>query len=164
MLTLACAAKGDIRYVRVRIYLWHWPTHLINSHKRSQLTHLTRRLARRGGVKRISSDIYDSVRSAMKRHLEEVCSHLARNTGPQLEPHWQYKILRDCCALVDHQKRKTCTVTDVSHPEFPNWLLWFVIWRMVTDEVTKVIFALRRIGRPIYGFDKDTYTEKKGRR
>lgn len=33
-----------------------------------------RRLARRGGVKRISAGIYDEVRVALKSRLEQVCS------------------------------------------------------------------------------------------
>ncbi|KAL2044334.1 hypothetical protein N7G274_003039 [Stereocaulon virgatum] len=67
-----------------------------------------RRLARRGGVKRISGTIYDEVRQAMIARLK--------------------LILHDCTAYVQHSNRKTVTVTDV-------------------------IFALRRLGRPIYGFD-----------
>jgi len=71
-----------------------------------------RRLARRGGVKRISASIYDEMRAAMKAHLE--------------------MILHDCCIFLDHASRKTVTVTDV-------------------------IFALKRIGRPIYGFDQNKH-------
>ncbi|KAB8297863.1 hypothetical protein EYC80_001658 [Monilinia laxa] len=67
-----------------------------------------RRLARRGGVKRISALIYHDVREAIKARL--------------------YEVLRDCCTIVEHGKRKTVTVNDV-------------------------IWALRRQGRPIYGFD-----------
>ncbi|KAH8795673.1 putative histone H4 [Hyaloscypha finlandica] len=67
-----------------------------------------RRLARRGGVKRISATIYDETRYALKKHLED--------------------ILKDVIAITEHSGRKTITVTDV-------------------------IFALRRLGRPIYGFD-----------
>ncbi|KAG9240060.1 histone-fold-containing protein [Calycina marina] len=69
-----------------------------------------RRLARRGGVKRISADIYSSTREVMKQYLT--------------------KVLFDVAAVVDHSKRQTVTVTDV-------------------------IWALRRQGRPIYGFDSD---------
>ncbi|PMD62825.1 putative histone H4 [Hyaloscypha bicolor E] len=67
-----------------------------------------RRLARRGGVKRISATIYEETRYALKQYLE--------------------RILKDVVAITEHSKRKTITVTDV-------------------------IFALRRQGRPIYGFD-----------
>lgn len=77
-----------------------------------------RRLARRGGVKRISGGIYEEIRGAMKARLE--------------------LILRDVVTCTEYCKRKTVTVHDV-------------------------LFALRRLGKPIYGFDPDTYTapEKK---
>lgn len=65
-------------------------------------------MARRGGVKRISSGIYEDVRKAMRARLEV--------------------ILKDCTIFLDHAQRKTVTVSDV-------------------------IFALRRLGKPIYGFD-----------
>ncbi|KAH0559480.1 Histone H4 [Trichoglossum hirsutum] len=78
-----------------------------------------RRLARRGGVKRISAPIYEDLRAALAQHLRE--------------------ILKDCAIFLDHSNRKTITVTDV-------------------------IFALKRRGRPLYGFDKDTYIEKRKRR
>jgi len=77
-----------------------------------------RRLARRGGVKRISGTIYDEVRNVVKIHLET--------------------IMKDVVAITEHCKRKTVTVTDV-------------------------IFALRRQGRPIYGFDR-TGTELKDKK
>ncbi|KAK6085877.1 hypothetical protein SCUP234_02784 [Seiridium cupressi] len=67
-----------------------------------------RRLARRGGVKRISATIYDEVRSVMKSFLEEV--------------------LKDCATYCDYRRAKTITTTDV-------------------------LYALKRRGRPIYGFD-----------
>ncbi|KAH8678761.1 histone-fold-containing protein [Tricladium varicosporioides] len=70
-----------------------------------------RRMARRGGVKRISSTIYEEARGAIKAYLE--------------------RVLHDCVAVLEYSSRKTVTVTDV-------------------------IFTLRRQGRPIYGFDKDT--------
>ncbi|KAH7417905.1 histone-fold-containing protein [Cadophora sp. MPI-SDFR-AT-0126] len=71
-----------------------------------------RRLARRGGVKRISGGIYDEVRTQLKKRLED--------------------ILRVTVTVVEYQNRKTVTVMDV-------------------------VFALKRLGRPIYGFDTDTY-------
>ncbi|PVH83542.1 histone-fold-containing protein [Cadophora sp. DSE1049] len=71
-----------------------------------------RRLARRGGVKRISGGIYDEVRSQLKKRLED--------------------ILKVTVTVVEYQNRKTVTVMDV-------------------------VFALKRLGRPIYGFDTDTY-------
>jgi len=70
-----------------------------------------RRMARRGGVKRISATVYEETRHQLKLHLEQ--------------------ILRVTVAITDYQKRQTVTVTDV-------------------------IFALRRIGRPIYGFGTST--------
>ncbi|OBT68686.1 hypothetical protein VE03_01783 [Pseudogymnoascus sp. 23342-1-I1] len=66
-----------------------------------------KRLARRGGVKRISAMIYEDTREAMKSHLQ--------------------LILKDCIIFLEHANRKTVTVGDV-------------------------LFALKRIGRPIYGF------------
>ncbi|KAL2066497.1 hypothetical protein VTL71DRAFT_2568 [Oculimacula yallundae] len=71
-----------------------------------------RRLARRGGVKRISGGIYDEVRSTLKDRLT--------------------LILKDAVTILEYQNRKTVTVMDV-------------------------VFALKRLGRPIYGFDTDTY-------
>jgi histone H4 len=75
-----------------------------------------RRLARRGGVKRISAGIYEDIRGALKARLE--------------------LIMRDVVTYTEYRNAKTVTVNDV-------------------------IFALRRIGKPIYGFDPDTYTEPK---
>ncbi|KAI0387775.1 histone-fold-containing protein [Hypomontagnella monticulosa] len=70
-----------------------------------------RRLARRGGVKRISAQIYDEVRVALKARLEE--------------------IIRDCVVYTEYRQRKTVTIHDVIH-------------------------SLKRMGRPIYGFDDVT--------
>ncbi|KAH7149922.1 histone H4 [Dactylonectria estremocensis] len=75
-----------------------------------------RRLARRGGVKRISAGIYEDIRAALKDRLE--------------------MILRDCATYVEYRRAKTITIHDVIH-------------------------SLRRIGRPIYGFDPDTYDARK---
>ena len=52
-----------------------------------------RRLARRGGVKRISSLIYDEARSVLKIFLEQ--------------------IIRDSVTYTEHSKRKTVTALDV---------------------------------------------------
>ncbi|KAL7950199.1 histone-fold-containing protein [Trichoderma barbatum] len=54
-----------------------------------------RRLARRGGVKRISAMIYDEARTALKGFLEEV--------------------LRDVVLYVEHRNAKTVTLEDVLH-------------------------------------------------
>ncbi|KAI1813694.1 histone-fold-containing protein [Poronia punctata] len=67
-----------------------------------------RRLARRGGVKRISASVYEEARTALRARLEQ--------------------ILRDCVVYCEYRNAKTITINDVLH-------------------------SLRRLGRPIYGFD-----------
>ncbi|ORY65050.1 putative histone H4 [Pseudomassariella vexata] len=67
-----------------------------------------RRLARRGGVKRISGTIYEEVRSALRQRLTT--------------------IIRDAVVYTEYRKAKTVTINDV-------------------------LFSLRRLGKPIYGFD-----------
>ncbi|TVY41089.1 Histone H4 [Lachnellula subtilissima] len=52
-----------------------------------------RRLARRGGVKRISGMIYQETRDVLRKYLSS--------------------ILNDCVLICEHSKRKTVTVTDV---------------------------------------------------
>ena len=52
-----------------------------------------RRMARRGGVKRISGLVYDEVRKEIKLFLE--------------------KIIRDAITYTEHARRKTVTVTDI---------------------------------------------------
>ncbi|KAF4556450.1 Histone H4-like protein [Elsinoe fawcettii] len=52
-----------------------------------------RRLARRGGVKRISGMIYDEIRLVLRTYLE--------------------KVLKDVCAMVDHSGRQTAMVSDI---------------------------------------------------
>jgi histone H4 len=52
-----------------------------------------RRLARRGGCKRISGEIYDEVRKTLKSFVEGV--------------------VRDATAYTEHAKRKTVTALDV---------------------------------------------------
>ena len=54
-----------------------------------------RRLARRGGVKRISSELYEEVRKTLKSFVEGV--------------------VRDATAYTEHGKRKTVTALDVVH-------------------------------------------------
>ncbi|SPN99635.1 related to histone H4 [Cephalotrichum gorgonifer] len=78
-----------------------------------------RRLARRGGVKRISASIYNEMRMALKDRLT--------------------MILRDAILFTEHRQAKTVSVNDI-------------------------LFSLRRIGKPMYGFDPDTYTEPNRRR
>ena len=52
-----------------------------------------RRLARRGGVKRISSELYEEVRKTLRSFVEGV--------------------VRDATAYTEHAKRKTVTAADV---------------------------------------------------
>lgn len=52
-----------------------------------------RRLARRGGVKRISADIYEETRKVLKSFLESV--------------------IRDSVTYTEHSRRKTVTAMDV---------------------------------------------------
>ncbi|KAL6836485.1 histone H4 [Trichoderma sp. SZMC 28015] len=54
-----------------------------------------RRLARRGGVKRISATVYDETRLAMKAFLESV--------------------LHDAVAYVEYRRAKTVTLEDILH-------------------------------------------------
>ena len=54
-----------------------------------------RRLARRGGVKRISGMVYEEVRGVLKTFVEGV--------------------VRDATAYTEHAKRKTLTALDVVH-------------------------------------------------
>ncbi|ROW09529.1 hypothetical protein VMCG_02615 [Cytospora schulzeri] len=75
------------------------------------------RLARRGGVKRISASIYNDVRGALMDRLR--------------------LILRDCVTYCEYRQAKTITVYDVIH-------------------------SLKRIGRPVYGFDPETFQPQKG--
>jgi len=67
-----------------------------------------RRLARRGGVKRISGLIYEETRSVLKTFLDNV--------------------IRDAVIYTEHARRKTITAMDV-------------------------VYALKRQGRTLYGFD-----------
>ncbi|KAI2635087.1 putative histone H4 [Xylaria nigripes] len=54
-----------------------------------------RRLARRGGVKRISATIYDEARSVLRKRLTE--------------------IIRDCVTYTEYRQAKTITINDVLH-------------------------------------------------
>ncbi|KND01466.1 uncharacterized protein SPPG_03268 [Spizellomyces punctatus DAOM BR117] len=68
-----------------------------------------RRLARRGGVKRMSLTIYEEVRIVLKKFL----------TG----------VLKDSIAYTEHRRAKTVNAMDV-------------------------VYALKRQGRTLYGFDQ----------
>ncbi|KAI0860665.1 histone-fold-containing protein [Xylaria cubensis] len=54
-----------------------------------------RRLARRGGVKRISATIYEEIRSVLKQRLRE--------------------IIQDCVTYTEYRQAKTVTINDVLH-------------------------------------------------
>ncbi|MBN3312380.1 H4 protein, partial [Atractosteus spatula] len=60
---------------------------------RDNIQGITRRLARRGGVKRISGLIYEETRGVLKVFLENV--------------------IRDAVTYTEHAKRKTVTAMDV---------------------------------------------------
>lgn len=66
-----------------------------------------RRLARRGGVKRIAKEVYDETRYVLKEFIQN--------------------IVRDAVTYVEHARRKTVTAMDI-------------------------VYALKRNGRTIYGF------------
>ncbi|KAK7927083.1 histone [Apiospora marii] len=75
-----------------------------------------RRLARRGGVKRISAHVYSETRHAMRAYLE--------------------MILKDAAQYCEYRRAKTITLNDI-------------------------LYALRRHGRPVWGFDYDYQYGKK---
>ena len=83
-----------------------------------------RRLARRGGVKRISGLIYEETRGVLKIFLENVrpSPFLTRLTDSLL-----CQVIRDSVTYTEHAKRKTVTALDV-------------------------VYALKRSGRTLYGF------------
>ena len=86
-----------------------------------------RRLARRGGVKRISGLIYEETRGVLKIFLENVCYFYHRcyvvvTISPSL-----FQVIRDSVTYTEHAKRKTVTALDV-------------------------VYALKRSGRTLYGF------------
>ena len=84
-----------------------------------------RRLARRGGVKRISGLIYEETRGVLKIFLENVC--LLQFLGNSLKLIYSSQVIRDSVTYTEHAKRKTVTALDV-------------------------VYALKRSGRTLYGF------------
>jgi len=82
-----------------------------------------RRLARRGGVKRISGLIYEETRGVLKIFLENVRSLFCLVT---FSDH-SLQVIRDSVTYTEHAKRKTVTALDV-------------------------VYALKRSGRTLYGF------------
>jgi histone H3/H4 len=75
----------------------------------SLLTIFSRRLARRGGVKRTAATIYDDVRQALKDRLRSVssCQYLPER---QLT---RDQILKDAIAVVELTGRQTVSVRDI---------------------------------------------------
>ena len=78
-----------------------------------------RRLARRGGVKRISGLIYEETRGVLKIFLESESScfrgaiRVAVSLTPLPCPFLRSDIIRDSVTYTEHAKRKTVTSLDV---------------------------------------------------
>lgn len=83
-----------------------------------------RRLARRGGVKRISGLIYEETRGVLKIFLENVSGLTGAVCADELSA---VQVIRDSVTYTEHAKRKTVTALDV-------------------------VYALKRSGRTLYGF------------
>ena len=81
-----------------------------------------RRLARRGGVKRISGLIYEETRGVLKVIL--YCRVLLLYSCVKV---FLENVIRDAVTYTEHAKRKTVTAMDV-------------------------VYALKRQGRTLYGF------------
>jgi len=91
-----------------------------------------RRLARRGGVKRISGLIYEETRGVLKIFLESKFTSLALFSSRStliltLSLPSVSDIIRDSVTYTEHAKRKTVTSLDV-------------------------VYALKRAGKTLYGF------------
>ncbi|KAF5370403.1 hypothetical protein D9757_013133 [Collybiopsis confluens] len=88
-----------------------------------------RRLARRGGVKRISGLIYEETRGVLKIFLENVRSTSLQRIAFALSYNSFSlpQVIRDSVTYTEHAKRKTVTALDV-------------------------VYALKRSGRTLYGF------------
>ncbi|CAG0898987.1 unnamed protein product, partial [Cyprideis torosa] len=79
-----------------------------------------RRLARRGGVKRISGLIYEETRGVLKVFLENVIrdavtytEHAKRKTVTAMDVVFLENVIRDAVTYTEHAKRKTVTAMDV---------------------------------------------------
>ena len=82
-----------------------------------------RRLARRGGVKRISGLIYEETRGVLKVCRMFTCS----TSNDVIVQVFLENVIRDAVTYTEHAKRKTVTAMDV-------------------------VYALKRQGRTLYGF------------
>ncbi|OEL21129.1 Histone H4 [Dichanthelium oligosanthes] len=87
-----------------------------------------RRLARRGGVKRISGLIYEETRGVLKIFLENV--------------------IRDAVTYTEHARRKTVTAENVIR----DAVTYTEHARRKTVTAMDVVYALKRQGRTLYGF------------
>lgn len=85
-----------------------------------------RRLARRGGVKRISGLIYEETRGVLKASggWPRACPRPPHPARPQV---FLENVIRDAVTYTEHARRKTVTAMDV-------------------------VYALKRQGRTLYGF------------
>ena len=84
-----------------------------------------RRLARRGGVKRISGLIYEETRGVLKIFLESESVYSLSASSCSLTDSCQPDVIRDSVTYTEHAKRKTVTSLDV-------------------------VYALKRQGRTLY--------------
>lgn len=90
-----------------------------------------RRLARRGGVKRISGAIYEDVRTVLKARLEEILKTVVEILGEFASSQYQRQesgILTLTSSRTEYKKRKTVSTPDV-------------------------VFALKRLGSTVYVSD-----------
>lgn len=99
--------------------------------------------------------IYEDTREAMKSHLQLVSTPPPSHNRNLLITS---QILKDCIIFLEHANRKTVTVGDVQYP--------FYLYLSPQLTSRQVLFALKRIGRPIYGFgngylQSDTPNRKK---
>ena len=60
------------------------------------------------------------------------------------------QILRDCVEFVEYRRAKTVTARDVRTTVA-------MARRQAGTNARQVIFSLKRLGRPIYGFDPELY-------
>ena len=79
---------------------WEDPSNL-------QLTPQLRRLARRGGIKRISGTIYDEVRRAMVDRLKTVSAPDTTSSWAMASRTKMVQVIKDCCCFLDLTQRKS---------------------------------------------------------
>jgi histone H4 len=129
-----------------------------------------RRLARRGGVKRISGLIYEETRGVLKVFLENVI-RVRIIIVPYLKTLWDKLFinfifsLQDAVTYTEHAKRKTVTSLDVGK-YFSFGLLYIVLLffarfkfsprklfiKQSFHHFNSIVYALKRQGRTLYGF------------